>query len=144
MVFWQPQLRPDVLADDASIQQYAQGRIGRAVRRAPALRFIALDESSNASPWLIVLSGQPRAFDAPMAADVAEWVAGRAGIVPMSQLVGVWQRRGTAEYAEHELAWVRLLDDALREVGYPARAWLLSHSRGVRWIAWDDLLPPRR
>lgn len=140
MVFWQPQLRPDTLADDVSIQQYAQGRIGRATRREPALRFIALDENANASPWLITLSGQPRAFDAPMAGGVA----GRASIVPISQLVCVWQRRGTAEYAEHELPWVRLLDDALREVGYPARAWLLSHSRGVRWIAWDDLLPERR
>lgn len=79
-----------------------------------------------------------------MAEGVAAWVDECADVVQIEELVGVWQRRGSAEYESHELPWFRHLDVALRLRGYPVRAWLLSHSRGIRWVALDDLLPEVR
>ncbi len=136
-----PDVRP--LDDDTKILEHTQTTIGCATDREPALRFVALDSGLRASPRLLTLSGEPSSRDALLAAGVAEWVDSCADVVPISQLVGVWQRRGTKEFSERDLPWIRLLDEALRALGYPVRAWLLSHSGGVRWIAWDDLLPER-
>ena len=46
-------------------------------------------------------------------------------------------------YAHPELTaadrdWAKCLHDALDEYGVPVRGVLLSHSRGVRWLAQDD------
>ncbi len=131
------------LDSDIRILQHVEATIGRAVRREPALRFVALDENGRASPRLLSLTGQPSRFDEDMAAGVAEWVDECADVVSIARLVAVWQRRGRDGFEEHELPWMLRLSAALRERGYPVRAWLLSHSRGVRWVAYDDLLPSR-
>lgn len=135
-------LRNPPLDTDDDILYAAESLIGRAMRREPALRFIALDERQRASRRLLGLYGQPE-MDDQLADGVARWVDGCADVVAIDRLIAVWQRRGSDQFDDAELQWMRAVGRALHERGYPVRAWLLSHSRGLRWVAVDDLLPPR-
>jgi hypothetical protein len=132
----------NALVTDADILRTAELMVGRATRREPALRFIALDDRCRASPRLLSLLGYPR-MDERQTEGIAAWVDDCADVVEIDALIAVWQRRGSGELAEAELAWMRGIGHALRARDYAVRAWLLSHSRGLRWVAMDDLLPPR-
>lgn len=121
------------LTTDALIQQRVTDLVGRAVRRQLWLFF--LDDNEVQLPVILPLDDLPArpSPDNPLPfADLAESYGASA-------IVAVLERYGDDEITDVDIAWARALHAAcLGRVRL--RGVLLSHRRGIRWIAEEDYL----
>jgi hypothetical protein len=122
------------LHTDALIRERARQLVGRAIRRQLWLFF--LDEHDVQLPLLVPIDDlPPLPPDEPMVGLVA-----LAEEVGAASVVAVLERFGDETLTPADVAWARHLRDSTTATSIRLRAILLSHRRGVRWIAPDDYL----
>ena len=127
--------RAEPLTTDALVAERVEQLIGRAIQHQ--IWFLFLDADQVQLPLVIPvgeLPARPDGFVGALAerlAAVVEAEAARAVIV-------VIERYAYPELTAADRGWAKCLHDALDENGVPVRGVLLSHSRGVRWVAQDD------
>ncbi|MEY2849007.1 MAG: hypothetical protein RI885_1673 [Actinomycetota bacterium] len=120
---------------DALIQQRVSALVGHACRRQFWLLF--LDDRSVQLPLLVPI-GDPPAYPQPESDALLEMVEHAAESVGAASVVVVIERYADETLTPSDLAWAAWLDAAFREHDVTLRGMLLSHRRGVRWIAKDD------
>jgi hypothetical protein len=122
------------LTTDALIHERATALVGRAVRRQLWLLF--LDEHDLQLPVIMPIDdlpvSPPDGAKLPIAA-IAQEVGARSVVV-------VLERYGDDTLTENDKEWARHLRESCAATSVRLRAILLSHRRGVRWVAVDDLL----
>ncbi|PWC06043.1 hypothetical protein [Mycetocola zhujimingii] len=126
------------LDTDELIEQRVSALIGRASRRQLWLLF--LDDDDIQLPMLVPIDDFPVQ---PRPADVHALATGVAAIMESAgavRVILVWERYAGADLSQLDRAWARQLSAECAAAGVPVRAQLLSHKRGVRWIAPDDYL----
>lgn len=122
------------LTTDALIQQRATELVGRAVRRQLWLFF--LDENDVQLPLIVPIDDLPVSPpDEPMLG-----IADFADAAGASCIVAVLERYGDDALTSGDKAWARSLREGCGATSIRLRAILLSHRRGVRWVAQDDYL----
>jgi hypothetical protein len=124
------------LTTNALIEERVAGLLGRAIQRQLWLLF--LDEHGVQLPTLIPLDGLPPL--PPGLSDTAlcsmlRHVTESAGA---HSLVFVLERYADARLTPTDIDWARALHRACDEAEVPLRGILVSHRRGVRWVAQDD------
>jgi len=90
----------------------------------PALYGVAL--SHREATWLFAAFALAQAIAAAMEAEEA------------ASVIVVIERFADSAISVNDTAWARAIDDAFREIGVAVRCFLISHRRGVRWLAADD------
>lgn len=123
------------LTSDALIHERVAALVGRACRRQFWLFF--LDEHSVQLPLLVPI-GDPPSHPQPESVALIGMVEHAAEAVGAVSLVVVIERYADETLTPSDLAWAAWLDDAFREHEIALRGILLSHRRGVRWVARDD------
>ena len=126
------------LRTDTLIEERVSDLIGRANLRQLWLLF--LDHNGVQLPLLIPINGLPTRPTEEDTSRVVDNVAEVMGVIGATALVVVWERYGPAHLSDDDTRWVRSLAKACGAVRLPLRAMLLSHRKGVRWIAADDYL----
>lgn len=123
------------LLTDIDIQQRVSKLIGVALRRQ--LWILFLDDSNVQLPMMVAIDDHPIRPDVTVAS-LAERVertlideGGRSVIV-------VIERFASSDLTAADTSWAAAIHDELDGQGVPVRGILLSHRRGVRWIAQDD------
>ena len=122
------------LSTDALVQQRATELVGRAIRRQLWLFF--LDDDDVQLPLVVPIDDLPIA--PPDGVMVA--IADLADAVAATSVVAVLERYGSEELTPGDREWARHLRDSCAATSVRLRAILLSHRRGVRWVAEDDYL----
>lgn len=123
------------LTNDVLIEERVRALIGRASRHQ--LWFLFLDGDQVQLPLMIPLDDLPSspgdsAHDLARAMGQAMEAAGAQSII-----VVIERYAGTALTAS-DSAWAKAIHAAFEQDGLSLRGILLSHNRGVRWIAQDD------
>jgi len=121
------------LTSDALIQQRAAQLVGRAVQRQLWLMF--LDDHDYQLPLLVPLEDMPENppdWQLPLG-DFADEVGASAMFV-------VLERYGSEALTPADVAWARHIRECCVAASVDLRGILLSHRRGVRWVAPDDYL----
>ena len=121
------------LTTDALIQQRATQLVGRAVQRQLWLMF--LDADDYQLPLLVPLEDMPESppdWHLPLG-DFLE----QAGA---SSLFVVLERYGDEALSPADIAWAKHVRASCDAASVDLRGVLLSHRRGVRWVAPDDYL----
>jgi hypothetical protein len=126
------------LRTDALIEERVRGIIGRALCRQLWLLF--LDSDQVQLPLLIPIEKLPRRPDRASTAQVVANISELMDEIGASELVVVWERKGSSAVSAQDAAWAWSIARACSEIGLPLRATLLSHYAGVRWFAADDYL----
>jgi hypothetical protein len=124
------------LETDDALQRRVADLVGRANRRQLWLLF--LDEDHVQLPVLIPIDDlptQPQPGDGEMLAGA---LATTAEVIGAAWVVLVWERYADDTLTALDRRWASVAHDACDDRGVPLRAMLLSHRRGVRWIAQDD------
>jgi hypothetical protein len=127
--------RAEPLTTDALVAERVEQLIGRAIQHQ--IWFLFLDADQVQLPLVIPVGELPARPDdfvgalAQRLAAIVETEAARAVVV-------VIERYAYPELTAADRQWAKCLHDALDENGVPVRGVLLSHSRGVRWVAQDD------
>lgn len=131
--FEETRLQP--LTTDALVQERVADLIGRAIQHQ--LWFLFLDDEQVQLPLIIPvgeLPARPDAFLGTIAANLHEAMEAAAA----SAVIVVIERYADAGLTAADRAWARAVHDAFEQAGIAVRAILLSHRRGVRWVAQDD------
>lgn len=123
------------LTTDALIEERVSSLVGKACRRQFWLLF--LDEDSVQLPLLIPI-GDPPAHPQPESDALLGMVENAAESVGATSVVVVIERYADDTLTASDLAWAAWLDAAFHDHEIALRGMLLSHRRGVRWIAQDD------
>ncbi len=123
------------LVTDALIEKRVAALIGRACSRQLWLLF--LDAESIQLPALVAIDDHPSLPDDSVV-HLAERVRSTCTDEGAHSVVVVIERYAGPDLSVPDLHWARALGESLDEAGVPLRAILLSHRRGVRWIAPDD------
>lgn len=126
------------LVSDELIEQRVSDLIGRACRRQLWLLFLTADDVQV--PLLMPTDdfpGSPRPEYVQALVHAIIEILETAGA---TQLIVVWERYAGADLTASDRAWARQVHDECAVRGVRVRAQLLSHKRGVRWIAPDDFL----
>jgi hypothetical protein len=97
-----------------------------------------LDDQLVQLPVLLPIDGMPSDPTERATDRVMETVAYLMADIGASSVVLVWERWGPEKLTSQDVAWARSLHSACDAAGITLRAMLLSHRRGVRWIAQDD------
>ena len=130
------QLAP--LTTDALIEERVTALIGRAARRQ--VWFLFVDAQDDQLPLLMPWGDHP---SRPRSGDADHFAALLAQVreaADASGVIVVIERYGSAELTKSDLAWANVLRGAALGSGMALRGVLLSHARGVRWVAPDDYL----
>jgi hypothetical protein len=128
--FDQASLHP--LTTDAQVQLRASQLVGRAVRRQ--LWIMLLDENDVQLPVIVPIDDLPPAPDGDLPfAYIVESTGAAAVFV-------VLERYGGEELTPADRAWAKHVRDGCAAASVRLRGILLSHRRGVRWMAEDDYL----
>jgi hypothetical protein len=125
------------LTTDALVQERVADLIGRAIQHQ--LWFLFLDDEQVQLPLIIPmgeLPGRPDAFLGTVAANLHEAMEATAA----STVVVVIERYADAALTAADREWALAIHDTFEQAGIGVRAILLSHRRGVRWVAPDDYL----
>lgn len=122
------------LSTDALIQERAAALIGKAIRRQLWVMF--LDENDVQLPVLMPIEGLPAEPEAEnlLSKALRELVDG----VGAHSVILMLERYGGEELTASDRAWASALHDATGVGAVRLRGILLSHRRGVRWVAQDD------
>jgi hypothetical protein len=122
------------LSTDALVRERAAALIGRAIRRQLWVMF--LDEDDVQLPVLVPIEGLPAE---PEAGDqLARALRELVDRVAAHSVVLVLERYGGEELTASDRAWASALHDATAAGAVRLRGILLSHRRGVGWVAQDD------
>lgn len=124
------------LDTDAAIERRVTDLIGRATRRQ--LWLIFLDDEQVQLPTMIPVDDLPTAPQSGDGAMLGGALAMTAELLGAASVVLVWERYSGDTLTALDRRWASLAHDACDAQGLPLRAMLLSHRRGVRWIAQDD------
>jgi hypothetical protein len=123
------------LTTDALVEQRVAALVGRACRRQ--LWFLFLDENEVQLPLIIPVADPPAHPDGS-ARNLAAGIRMAMESVGAASVVVVIERFADQAVTAVDTAWARTIDDTFAEAGAPVRAFLISHRRGVRWLAADD------
>lgn len=122
------------LSTDALIHERATQLVGRAVRRQLWLFF--LDEHDVQLPVIMPIDDLPMSPPSGLIPGIATF----SEAVGASSVVAVLERYGDATLSPSDTAWARQLRETCTATSVRLRAILLSHRRGVRWVAEDDYM----
>ena len=123
------------LTTDIDIQQRVSQLIGVAVRRQ--LWILFLDDGSVQLPMMVAIDDHPIRPDGTVA-DLAERVERTLIHERANSVIVVIERYASSDFTAADIAWAAAIHDEFDTQGVPLRAILLSHRRGVRWMAQDD------
>lgn len=126
------------LVTDELIEQRVSALIGRASRRQLWLLF--LDADDKQLPLVMPTDDFPGSARPEYAQALVRGVSQIMESAGAAQVIFVWERYAGADLTAIDRAWARQLHDECALRGVRVRAQLLSHKRGVRWIAPDDYL----
>lgn len=123
------------LTSDVLIEERVRAIIGRASRHQ--LWFLFLDEHDVQLPLMIPLDELP-----PSPGDTVHELARGMGQAMQAadarSVVVVIERYASPALTPSDVAWARGIHEAFELEGVALRGILLSHNRGVRWVAQDD------
>lgn len=123
------------LTTDALVQERVADLIGRAIQHQ--LWFLFLDQDQVQLP-LVIPVGElpilPDLFLDTVAARLHEAMEAEAA----SAVIVVIERYADATLTSADREWARAIHLSFVQAGVAVRAILLSHRRGVRWVAQDD------
>ncbi|MEO6505335.1 MAG: hypothetical protein ABIW36_12455 [Terrimesophilobacter sp.] len=123
------------LTTDGLVQERVADLIGRAIQHQ--LWFLFLDDEQVQLPLVIPvgeLPTRPDAFLGTIAAQLHEAMEVEAA----SAVIVVIERYADAALTSADREWALAIHDTFDQAGVAVRAILLSHRRGVRWVAQDD------
>ena len=126
------------LLTQTDIEQRVAALIGRAARRQ--LWFLFVDNRADQLPILIPIQDyptRPDIDDPERFALLLDHVADNAGA---TAAIVVIERFRDRELTRSDRAWAGALHDAVTRSTLSSRGILVSHAKGVRWIAPDDYL----
>ena len=126
------------LVTDELIEQRVQAIVGRACSRQVWMLF--LDERHFQVPLILPMADYPESPADGNAASFAARVREILELAGATQVIFVWERYGTDRLTPSDCAWAEQMHRACLAEGVAVRAQLLSHKRGIRWIAADDYL----
>ena len=117
------------------IEERVRALIGRACRRQ--LWFLFLDDNLVQLPLLIPFDGLP-SDPGEMVHDLVRAMGRAMDAAGASSVIVVIERYASSGLTTSDLAWARGLHEAFEADERELRGILLSHNRGVRWVAQDD------
>ena len=123
------------LLSEVQIEERVRALIGRACRRQ--LWFLFLDENRVQLPLLIPLDDHPGVPDDTVH-DLARGMRQAMDAAGAESIIVVMERYASSALAPADVSWAKAIHEAFDLEGLPLQGVLLSHSRGVRWIAQDD------
>lgn len=123
------------LTSDVLIEERVRSLIGRASRHQ--LWFLFLDDNLRQLPLLIPLDDLPPSPDETVG-DLARAMGQAMEVSGASSIVVVIERYAGSGLTASDVAWAKAIHDSFEHDGLAVRGILLSHNRGVRWIAQDD------
>ncbi|MCU1559531.1 MAG: hypothetical protein JWP90_484 [Mycetocola sp.] len=126
------------LVTDELIEQRVQALVGRACTRQVWMLFLYADHVQV--PLVMPIADYPESPGGGNAESFAASLKEIADVARATQVIFVWERYASDSLTPHDCAWARHLQRACTGEGLPVRAQLLSHKRGVRWIAAEDYL----
>lgn len=126
------------LVTDELIEQRVRAIVGRACRRQVWMLF--LDEDDVQVPLILPMADYPSSPGDGNAAVFASRVKEIVDVAGAAQVIFVWERYAGDRLTQSDCAWAQHLHEACRREGVVVRAQLLSHKRGVRWMAAEDYL----
>lgn len=126
------------LVTDELIERRVRAIVGRACSRQVWMLF--LDEDDVQVPLVLPMADYPETPGDGNAEIFAERVREIVEVAGAEQVIFVWERWAGDRLSPIDIAWARHLHEACRAEGVPVRAQLLSHQRGVRWMAPEDYL----
>lgn len=123
------------LTSPVLIEERVRALIGRACRRQ--LWFLFLDDNQVQLPLLIPFDDLPSA-PGETVHDLARAMGRAMDAAGASSMIVVLERYASSALTASDLAWARALHDSFELDERELRGILLSHNRGVRWVAQDD------
>ena len=126
------------LVTDELIEQRVRAIVGRACTRQVWMLF--LDRNDVQVPLILPMADYPESPGNGNAAIFADRVREIVEVAGAEQVIFVWERYAGDRLNPVDIAWARHLHEACRTEGVSVRAQLLSHKRGVRWMAPEDYL----
>lgn len=126
------------LSSELAIRERVTALIGRAARRQLWLLFVDGDDVQL--PLMIPIENHPSRPDGESVSRLAAALSDVSETSDAHGLIAVLERYGSAELTRSDLAWANAMHEASATSPLTMRAILLSHARGVRWVAPDDYL----
>jgi hypothetical protein len=123
------------LTSPVLIEERVRALIGRACRRQ--LWFLFLDADQVQLPLMIPLDDLPSAPDDSVH-DLARAMGQAMEAAGAESIIVVIERYASSALTSADVAWARGVHSAFDLERIPLRGVLLSHNRGVRWVAQDD------
>lgn len=129
--------RPDTpLRTDEELADGVYQLLGPALRRQVWLLF--LDEDSYLQPLVMPCDDLPEPMTSADSLTLGRFAGAAVEHIGASSTVLVVERPSGPWLTEPDRALMRGMHDGCLAAGTPVRAVLLSHRRGVRWVARDD------
>lgn len=132
------ELRQIPLDSDAAVQERVEQLIGAACRRQWWM--LLLDGVGRQLPVVIPMADYPVTPNGGAAETLAARIGETVEACGAAAVVFVWERPGGRRLSHLDRSWARALGASCAAAGIAVRAQLISHDRGVRWVAPDDLL----
>lgn len=123
------------LTSQVLIEERVRALIGRACRHQ--LWFLFLDGNQVQLPLMIPLDDLPSAPDDTVH-DLARAMGRAMEAANAESIIVVIERYASAGLTSADIAWAQGIHDAFDLEKLHLRGVLLSHNRGVRWVAQDD------
>lgn len=127
--------RAQPLTSQVLIEERVRALIGRACRHQ--LWFLFLDENQVQLPQMIPLDDLPNAPDDSVH-DLARAMGQAMEVAGAGSILVVIERYASSALTAADIAWARGIHRAFDLEEIELRGILLSHNRGVRWVAQDD------
>jgi hypothetical protein len=127
--------RTQPLTSQVLIEERVRALIGRACRRQ--LWFLFLDANNIQLPLMIPLDDLPSAPDDAVH-ELARAMGRAMEAAGAGSIIVVIERYASSALSPADIAWAKGVHDAFDLEEIDLRGVVLSHNRGVRWIAQDD------
>lgn len=127
--------RTQPLTSQVLIEERVRALIGRACRHQ--LWFLFLDGNQVQLPLMIPLDDLPSAPDDTVH-DLARAMGQAMEAADAESIIVVIERYASSALTPADVAWAQGIHDAFDLEKLNLRGVLLSHNRGVRWVAQDD------
>ncbi|MFP7761459.1 hypothetical protein [Marisediminicola sp. LYQ85] len=126
------------LTSGSLIESRIAALIGRASRRQ--VWFLFVDEAARQLPILLPIDDHPARPDPDDAARFAALLREMGETTDAVGTIIVIERYADATLTASDVAWAKTLHTATGLASFGLCGILVSHSRGVRWVAPDDYL----
>lgn len=130
-----PDTTTQPLTSQVLVEDRVRALIGRACRHQ--LWFLFLDDNQVQLPLMIPLDDLPSAPDDSVH-DLARAMGQAMEAAGAESIIVVIERYASAVLTAADIAWAKSIHDAFDLESLHLRGVLLSHNRGVRWVAQDD------